>query len=154
MDQELKLDIDNVSKCGKQVKEEVSLAKAQADAKDQASQKGEREASSRSRQFLTRFISESKANVEERKQWQMQQDLRHSRKCLVTRCTCDTNDPQESRNVCYWNDYPPMTISAHIRKHARCDILAQRIGFRRPQSSSGGKKAQPSLLFGALGKVS
>jgi hypothetical protein len=63
------------------VKEELALAKAQADHQDQELQKKEGEAAASQRRKLSSFMSVTKKDLDAVKELQLQRDLRRSSKC-------------------------------------------------------------------------
>lgn len=63
------------------MKEELALAKAQADHQDQELQKKEREAAAGQRRKLSSFMSVTKNDLDAIKELQLQRDLRRSSKC-------------------------------------------------------------------------
>lgn len=71
-----------IQRCGDEVREEMVLAKAQADLQDQELQKKEREAASGYRRKFRDILSRTGENVNTIKEWQVQQDKRRSRKSL------------------------------------------------------------------------
>ncbi|RYP63461.1 hypothetical protein DL771_009254 [Monosporascus sp. 5C6A] len=77
-DQEFKPDADDIQRCGDEVKEELVLAKAQADYQDQELQKKERELAWGHRRKLSSFISGTRVGIDTIKESQLQRDLRHS----------------------------------------------------------------------------
>ncbi|RYP43678.1 hypothetical protein DL768_009779 [Monosporascus sp. mg162] len=77
--QEFKADADDIQRHGDEVKEELALAKAQADRQDQVLQEKERELASGHRRKLSSFISGTQVGIETVKKSQLQRDLRHSR---------------------------------------------------------------------------
>ncbi|RDA94437.1 hypothetical protein CP533_2254 [Ophiocordyceps camponoti-saundersi (nom. inval.)] len=77
---EFQSDADAIQGCGKEVKAEVALAKAQADRQDQELQKKEREAASKSRLTLNGFMSKANDGIDNIRQEQLQRDQRRARK--------------------------------------------------------------------------
>ncbi|RYP92659.1 hypothetical protein DL770_001172 [Monosporascus sp. CRB-9-2] len=77
-DQEFKPDADDIQRCGDEVKEELALAKAQADHQDQVLQNKEREAASGHRSKLRTFMSVTKDEIDSIKQLHLQRHLRDS----------------------------------------------------------------------------
>ena len=65
-----------IQRCGDEVKEEIVLAKAQADLQDQELQKKEREAASGHRRKLRDILSRTGNDLDTVKEWQLQQDRR------------------------------------------------------------------------------
>ncbi|KAK3294819.1 uncharacterized protein B0H64DRAFT_195872 [Chaetomium fimeti] len=78
-EQEFKSDISTIQRCGDEVREEMVLAKAQADLQDQELQKKEIEAASGHRRKLRDMLSRTGNNLDTIKEWQLQQDGRRSR---------------------------------------------------------------------------
>ncbi|RYP24628.1 hypothetical protein DL767_008572 [Monosporascus sp. MG133] len=76
--QEFKPDADDIQRCGDEVKEELALAKAQADHQDQVLQNKERDAASGLRSKLRAFMSVTKDEIDTVKQLQLQRHLRDS----------------------------------------------------------------------------
>ncbi len=78
-EQEFKSDIKNLQSCSDKVRDEIRLAKAQADHQDQALQSKEREAASGYRQKLGGILSQTGNKLDTINEWQLQQDKRRSR---------------------------------------------------------------------------
>ncbi|KAK3898976.1 hypothetical protein C8A05DRAFT_46840 [Staphylotrichum tortipilum] len=78
-EQEFKSDIGMIQRCGDEVREEISLAKARAEFQDQELQKKEREAASGHRRTLRDMLSRTGNGLETIKELQLQQkDKRRS----------------------------------------------------------------------------
>ncbi|KAG7291980.1 hypothetical protein NEMBOFW57_002009 [Staphylotrichum longicolle] len=77
-EQEFKSDISTIQKCGDEVREEITLAKARADFQDQELQRKEREAASGSRRKFKAMLSRTGNDLETIKEWQLQQEKRRS----------------------------------------------------------------------------
>ncbi|RYO82406.1 hypothetical protein DL764_009606 [Monosporascus ibericus] len=77
--EEFKAHADDIQRQGDEVREELALAKAQADHQDRELQEKERELASGHRRKLSSFISGTKVDIETIKESQLQRDLRHSR---------------------------------------------------------------------------
>lgn len=77
-DQEFKPDVDNIKKLGKEVKDEIALAKAYADRQDQELQEKERAAQSRQRSRVKKFIPKVENELDKIKELQLQQSTRRS----------------------------------------------------------------------------
>ncbi|PHH92270.1 hypothetical protein CDD83_8195 [Cordyceps sp. RAO-2017] len=78
-DAEFKDQADAIQRCGVEVKEEIVLAKAQADHREQALQQKERQLSFKAREMLERFMSSTQDGMSAFKARQLQSDLRRTR---------------------------------------------------------------------------
>ena len=68
--------MDEIQKLGKEVKDEIALAKAHADRQDQELQEKERVAQSRQRSRVKKFIPKAEKELETIKELQLQQSTR------------------------------------------------------------------------------
>ncbi|KAH7113921.1 hypothetical protein B0J13DRAFT_460468, partial [Dactylonectria estremocensis] len=78
-EQEFRPDMDDIRRCSSNVKEELLLAKAQADYQDQQLQGVERKEASDYRRGLTRFMSRMTSNMDKTESMQVQRDEREAR---------------------------------------------------------------------------
>ncbi|KAH8812078.1 hypothetical protein F5884DRAFT_831783 [Xylogone sp. PMI_703] len=78
-EQEFKPVINDIQRCSTDVKEELALAKAQADVRDQQLQIIERKEASESRQRLNGFLSRRDKELEKIKEWKLQRDEQRAR---------------------------------------------------------------------------
>lgn len=74
VDEEFKPDIVDIKHCGDEVREAIYFAKAQADVKAQKFQEEENK-------IMSKFRALATSEGEERKQWQLQQNLLHKGEC-------------------------------------------------------------------------
>ncbi|KAK4118223.1 hypothetical protein N657DRAFT_405117 [Parathielavia appendiculata] len=72
-----------IQRCGDEVKEEIFLAKAQADLQDQELQRKEREAASGHRRKFRDIMSRTGKSLDTIKEWQLQQDKRERKRQLL-----------------------------------------------------------------------
>lgn len=72
--------VAEVKRCSKNVEEEVSLAKAQADRQEQQLQLRERGAASEGRKLWQSYITKSGKENEEFRKWRIQRDERNASK--------------------------------------------------------------------------
>lgn len=86
-EQEFKPDVDDIQRLGKEVTNEITLAKALADRQDQELQKKERVAASRQRSTLKRFIPKIENELDEIKKLQLLQSIRQSSEYIRSRGT-------------------------------------------------------------------
>ncbi|KAJ2896038.1 hypothetical protein MKZ38_005923 [Zalerion maritima] len=79
-DQEFKPDVEDVKRWANEVREEIALAKAQADYQDQELGKKEREDASSHRQKVKAFLSRTGNDIDMFKEKQLERDVRRYRK--------------------------------------------------------------------------
>jgi hypothetical protein len=77
-EQEFRPDMDDIRRCSSNVKEELLLAKAQADYQDQQLQGVERKEASDHRRGLTRFMSRMTSGMDKTESMQVQRDEREA----------------------------------------------------------------------------
>lgn len=77
-DQEFKPDVNDIKRLGNEVKNEIVLAKAQADRQDQELQEKERAAASKQRSRLRKFIPNVENELDTIKKLQVQQSMLRS----------------------------------------------------------------------------
>jgi CII-binding regulator of phage lambda lysogenization HflD len=78
---EFKADADDIQRHGDSVKEELALAKAQADHREQELQQMERELASVHRRNLSSLIPRIRDGIKTMMESQLQEELRYSSKC-------------------------------------------------------------------------
>ncbi|KAK3393558.1 hypothetical protein B0H63DRAFT_491470 [Podospora didyma] len=78
VEQEFKSDISSVQRCGKEVRREIDLAKAQADRQDQELQRKESEAVTSQLRKVRDILSRTQSELDTMKEGQLQQDKRRS----------------------------------------------------------------------------
>ncbi|RWA09085.1 hypothetical protein EKO27_g6023 [Xylaria grammica] len=79
-EQEFKPDLDNIERCSNKVKEEIALAKAQADAQEHQLQASEREKASKNRRTARGFFSRTDTTLNNMGEWRVQSDARKIQK--------------------------------------------------------------------------
>jgi Skp family chaperone for outer membrane proteins len=79
LQQEFEPDLNDIRSLSKEVKDEILLAKIQADRQDQDAQKHERAAASRHRMSLARFMPKVERGLDKISESQIQQSARRSR---------------------------------------------------------------------------
>jgi hypothetical protein len=77
-EQEFEPDANDIQRLGKEVKDEIKLAKAQTDRQDQVLQEKERVAASKQRSRLRKFIPEVERELDTIKELQIQRSTRRS----------------------------------------------------------------------------
>ncbi|KAK2034715.1 hypothetical protein LX32DRAFT_375278 [Colletotrichum zoysiae] len=76
--QEFDPDLENIRRCGSEIKKEIELAKAQADRQDQALQQAEREAASHERRSVKSYFRRLGGDLDTIKNDQLQQGIRRA----------------------------------------------------------------------------
>ncbi len=160
-EQEFKSDVGEIQRCGKEVREEIKLAKARADFQDQELQKKERDAASGYRHKLSNMLSRTGDNVEAIKGWQLQRDKRRSGEFPIllrgllfpVPSFIHTRDFQKIESASCSTRYPPTTTSLRLNVLAKSATPVQHCGYLKRMASIDGRTVRPSGS-GARGKVS
>jgi hypothetical protein len=84
-EQEFEPDASDIRRMGKNVKDEINLAKAQTDRQDQMLEEKEREAASKQRSRLRKFIPKVESELDTIKKLQMQRSTRGSSQDFLSR---------------------------------------------------------------------
>jgi hypothetical protein len=136
-----------VQRCGDEVREEITLAKARADFQDQELQKKEREAASGYRRKFKEMLSGTGKDLDTIKEWQLQQEKRRSG---MSQYCIGTSFRHSLLTVLQKNDgascsihYLLTTISLPSSALAKSGTAIQHNGHLRQLGSAGGRTALP-----------